>query len=202
MLGTVMRRSRGIVQAGFTLIEVLIVIALVVVILAVGVPSFNNFIVNERLKSTNAELVASLQYARSEAIARNSPVYVAARVTAVTTCYTVYSTTTPATACSCNLGLGNACGASTTHTELRTVLARNRESVKIRSLTGDLGFDNVTGGLIWGQADFGLPNPTTYVFETSVTTDAQRKLVTTVVPSGAVSVCSGGSKLVSGFPSC
>ena len=63
-------------QQGFTLIEALIVVALVGVLLTIAVPSFVSFTANQRVKSASFELYAALSFARSEAIKRRSEVTV------------------------------------------------------------------------------------------------------------------------------
>lgn len=56
---------------GFTLTELLVTIAIVVVLLALAAPSFRTLILNQRIKTASFELFAALNYARSEAIKRN-----------------------------------------------------------------------------------------------------------------------------------
>lgn len=62
------------VNLGFTLPELLIVITVAGVLVAAGVPSFAEFIRNQRVKTASFDLFASLTVARSEAITRNTPV--------------------------------------------------------------------------------------------------------------------------------
>lgn len=57
---------------GFTLIELMIVIALVGVIAAFAVPQFGRIIDNNRVVSTTNSVVGLLSYSRSEAIRRGS----------------------------------------------------------------------------------------------------------------------------------
>jgi len=68
-----MRRLAG----GFTLVELLIVMSVLAVLLAAGVPQFGEFMRNQRLKSASFDLFSSLVLARSEAITRNTRVTVA-----------------------------------------------------------------------------------------------------------------------------
>lgn len=59
---------------GFTLLELLIAIAVSTILLVLGVPSFMRMMAENQIDSTTASLYASLTYARSEAITRNVPV--------------------------------------------------------------------------------------------------------------------------------
>jgi len=61
-------------ESAFTLIELMITIAVVAVALTVGVPSFNNVIERNQLTVHINELVSTLHFARSEAVRRNTNV--------------------------------------------------------------------------------------------------------------------------------
>jgi type IV fimbrial biogenesis protein FimT len=58
-------------QRGFTLIELLVTITVLGIILGIGVPGLRDFVLNNRQVSAVNEMVASLQYGRTEAITRN-----------------------------------------------------------------------------------------------------------------------------------
>jgi type IV fimbrial biogenesis protein FimT len=80
----VMRRTRG-----FTLPELLIVITVLAVLVAAGMPSFGEFMRNQRVKTASFDLFSTLVHARSEAITRNAAVTVAPVSSAWTNGWTV-----------------------------------------------------------------------------------------------------------------
>lgn len=59
---------------GFTLIELMVTLAIAVIVLTVGVPSFMATIQNNRITTTVNDFVSDLNLARSEAIKRGSRV--------------------------------------------------------------------------------------------------------------------------------
>ncbi|GAA3951006.1 GspH/FimT family pseudopilin [Allohahella marinimesophila] len=58
-------------QQGFTLLELMIVLAISAILLTVGVPSFQAMIKNNRITTATNSFVSQLNYARSEAIRLN-----------------------------------------------------------------------------------------------------------------------------------
>lgn len=66
-------------QPGFTLIELIVTLAIAAVVLTVAVPNFISFVQNNRLTGQANDLVTALNYARSEAIKRGVRVTVCSR---------------------------------------------------------------------------------------------------------------------------
>lgn len=63
-------------QDGFTLIELMTAVFIVVILLAVGTPSFTHFIQNMQIRSVAESMLSGLNLARDEAVKRNSKVTV------------------------------------------------------------------------------------------------------------------------------
>lgn len=63
---------------GFTLIELMITLSILVILLTVAVPSFREFVQSQRVKTTSFDLFAAITYARSEALKRNGDVTLSA----------------------------------------------------------------------------------------------------------------------------
>ena len=70
--------SRPQKMAGFTLIELMIVVALLVIFVSSALPSFSYLIKTNRTQSAASELASLLQYARAEAVTRNVDITAAA----------------------------------------------------------------------------------------------------------------------------
>ena len=69
-------RSKEARQRGFTLIELMVVVAVAAVILGLAVPSFAEFIARSRVISATNDLMAFVNYGRSEAIKRGQRVVI------------------------------------------------------------------------------------------------------------------------------
>lgn len=161
---------------GITLIELLVMLAIVVVLTLLSIPMFNSLIQHYRITTAADELYASLQYARTEAVKRNTNVYVSL-TTGDTWCYGINtgSTCSCSTAGSCNLGSVSAPAA-----QLLSLSATGLSS-------NAFYFDTVHGG---------ASNAVTITF----TLYGQSSLITTSIGRlGNVSVCSTG---ISGYTGC
>ena len=66
------KHSPRSVSAGFTLMELLMAIAVLAILTTLAVPAFNQFVQSNRLAGQTNEMVAALQFARSEALKRGS----------------------------------------------------------------------------------------------------------------------------------
>jgi len=66
---------------GFTLLEMLTTIAVLAVLVGLALPSFRQFVANQRVRNVSFDLMASLLRTRSEAIAHNANISLAKKVT-------------------------------------------------------------------------------------------------------------------------
>jgi len=178
---------------GFTLVELLIAVAVIAIIMVIAAPSFRDMILMQRLRSINAQVVTDMQFARAEAVSRGALVRVGfQRPTASMSCYTIYTSPSPlnlaAERCNCLNGVGTACPAGSQ--EIRTVQVPANLSVTV--FVPDLqvfrfAFDPTTGGISSIPTDeLSVPLDR---FAVEAFIDGARKLNTVINGAGRPSVC-------------
>lgn len=70
---------------GFSLVELMITIAVLAVMVSAGLPEFTKFLRESKVRSLASDLRADVQFARSESIRRNARVLVCPRSTTIST---------------------------------------------------------------------------------------------------------------------
>lgn len=78
-----MRRTR---QRGFSMIELMVTVAVAAILLAVAVPNLRSFMRRNTIASETNDLIGDLQFARSSAVNRRSLVAVCAKSTSAISC--------------------------------------------------------------------------------------------------------------------
>ncbi|WP_415897100.1 GspH/FimT family pseudopilin [Neptuniibacter sp. QD72_48] len=73
-------------EKGFTLIELMITIALLAILLFIAVPNFSGFVASSRLVAAKEMLISTISFARSEAIKRGGAITVCRRSANADTC--------------------------------------------------------------------------------------------------------------------
>lgn len=58
-------------QHGFSLVELMVTIVVAGILVALAVPAFSNYILNQRIRNASFDFVSALSFARSEAVKRN-----------------------------------------------------------------------------------------------------------------------------------
>ena len=61
---------------GFTLIELMTVVAIAAILLTLGVPAMSEFVADQRVRTTASDIVAEIAFARAKAIENSRPVYI------------------------------------------------------------------------------------------------------------------------------
>jgi type IV fimbrial biogenesis protein FimT len=168
------------VVRGFTMIELMVVVALGAIFLALAAPSFQQTLQRQRLIGQANEFATDLQYARSEAVQLNRNVFL--ETGGAGTCYTVATWVSGTGSCDC--------AASTC-----TGGPRALKFVALNSavtITNGVRFDfEPVRGALQGGADVSA----------SVTNGAMNLQVD--VPShGRAALCAPSGSSVKGYPSC
>ena len=83
--------ATGTPELGFTIIELMVVVAIAAILIVAAAPSFSEFLSRRRVEGVTAELVTDLHYTRSEAVSRNESV----GMFFGTDCYVIYRVRVP-----------------------------------------------------------------------------------------------------------
>lgn len=160
-------------ECGFTLIELMVTVAVLAVLIAVAAPSFVSIINGSRLTSHANELVASLQQARMEAIRRNASV-------------TVCRTTNGAV---CDAGAGNWTGWLTVVAGNGEVLRSSSAKAPVRISSPASSITFRADGLAWAAGGL-LANDITVCIPT--THPAENRRMVSIGSGSRVSVATAG----------
>jgi prepilin-type N-terminal cleavage/methylation domain-containing protein len=93
----------GKLQEGFTLLELLITITVLVIIMTIGVPGLFDHMDRKRIDGAAHTFLSDVQFARAESIKQNKDVYIV--LDAADWCYGITDAASSAT-CDCSAGTG------------------------------------------------------------------------------------------------
>jgi len=195
-----MRLAQTRRESGFTLIELMVTLAVLAILLAAAAPSFSDFIDKSRLKGAAQGAVDVINNARAESVRQGRDVSIAMKGTTTTWCLGAKAAAEPsvlgepvpaATACDC-VAAPTACVIG--GQQLVFATTQNNGVELSAAPTVDFNFNNR-----FGTVD-GLGT-------TTVTMTSPRKkfdLELTVTPLGQVTLCVPASSdlPIAGYPSC
>ena len=229
MLGKVKNSRLQARSTGFTLIELMVVMAVVAVVLVLAAPSFSRLMETQRVRGTSDQFLTDVQFARSEAASSQETTGISFKTQAGTqTCYTVHScgAVLPIAICSCDctLGAGNACpnqtGAIPPPRELRTVRLPTSDGVSLVPVLANgnppvfppagithINFDPATGALsvLYAPTLVVQAPPANGVFWAKVSSTRPGSTITVrdiVVTTGRPSACKPPGSTINGLPAC
>lgn len=128
-------------QLGLTLIEACVVLAITAVVAVSVVPGMQTLIQIRRLDGAATELATDIQFARTEAVARNEPLRLSVQTSASGTCYLIH--TGAAADCSCQLPGPAEC---TGHARaIKTVVFGVARRIRLESNAASVLFDPLHG---------------------------------------------------------
>lgn len=128
-------------QDGVTWIETCVVLAVLGVVTTQAAPAMSSLIDARRLEGSAVQFATDVQYARSEAIARNQAVRITLQNSAQGSCYVLH--TGPSTQCTCDNSAPAVCVGEAR--EIRTVLLPTDRGVTFTASTSSVAFDPLHG---------------------------------------------------------
>jgi prepilin-type N-terminal cleavage/methylation domain-containing protein len=194
---------------GFTLVELMIVVALLGVFAALAGPPFVDYLSLQRLRGASSELVTDMAFARSESISRRA--FVQLRVQTSTTtppysCYSIVARTDPdtTTMCDCLQGPGNAC-TGLPYTEIKTVVLPTQLSLtSVAPTTSTVHLDALTfnprNATIYLDSYVELTGIRAFIVDTQL--DSVRRIRSIVEAGGRARNCLPAGANVTGVEPC
>jgi type IV fimbrial biogenesis protein FimT len=128
-------------QRGVTLIEACTVVAIVAVLASAAAPNLQGLIDSRRLDGAATQLATDIQYARTEAVARNQPVRLSLLANVQGSCYVIH--TGAADQCRCDAPGPAACSGDAR--QIKTVVFATSDRVGLQSNVESVLFDPLHG---------------------------------------------------------
>jgi len=207
-----MRRWR---QSGFTLVELMVTLAVLVILAMLAIPSYSDFFVKSRLRGATDDVVSLLNASRINSVKLQRQINVSEKGTGTGTAWCVGAVAEAGpTNAGDALALGNAtcnCSASTVSclvdSQTALVSSSNYSGVSMTAASSDIAYASATSGGVTFNPKVGAVTDSSgnLLATTPSLTLVSGRYSTqiTVSPLGQVIVCvPSTSTFVPGYPSC
>lgn len=182
-----MMRKAPVSARGFTLVEMMVTVAVAAILATIAVPSFNGVMERFRARRATETLAATMYLAKSEAAKRNQSVSVVftKNTDGTTWCYGLSASTT----CDCNTTTTSACTLGDVGTVVKSTQFKGINMTNPTALTTAVTFTPTRGTVPAGNVEF---------------TSSGQGYKSRVVRSGIgrITTCSPATGYFGGFPSC
>lgn len=168
---------------GFTLVEAMVVIAIIAILAAVAGPAYQNAINSTRVKSAAEAVYSQIQFARSESVKQDRNLFVTVQGSGTTNwCMGISN----ATGCDCNTAGSCSFGPVGGLAE-RNLMGADFTSITLAANATELQFNSRRGATVSGGG--------------TITVTGSTGMNTSIVTStlGRVRICGGN---VGGYPAC
>ena len=125
---------------GVSLVETAVVVAIGAILLTTAVPGLQSALARRHLDGVAAQLAGDLQFARTEAVARNEPVRISFHADAAASCWVVH--THRQALCSCEAGRAACTGEAVL---IRSAAVPAARRVAVGANVGSILYDGVHG---------------------------------------------------------